>query len=57
MSDTNMAILIFGIYSIIVLITILIWIFIDPTEDLEDICFYWINVAYCTFVDSRIWTI
>jgi hypothetical protein len=38
MNENMIPILIFGIYSIIVLITILIWIFIDPTEDLEDIC-------------------
>jgi hypothetical protein len=39
MNENMIPILIFGIYSIIVLITILIWIFIDPTEDLEYICF------------------
>jgi len=38
MNENMIPIFIFGIYSIIVLITILIWIFIDPTEDLFDIC-------------------
>lgn len=37
MSDTNIGILVFGIYGIITGITILVWIFVKPEDDLEDI--------------------
>lgn len=37
--NTNLLVLcVFGGYAILVILIILIWIFIDPTEDLCDVC-------------------
>ena len=40
MSDINMTILVLCIYGIIGIITILIWIFASPEDDLCDICLF-----------------
>lgn len=40
MSDTNIGILIFAIWVIICAITIIVWIFVKPEDDLEDICLF-----------------
>lgn len=40
MSDTTTGILVFAIWSIIAIITILVWIFVKPDDDLEDICLF-----------------
>ena len=38
MSETTIGILIFSIWSIIAAITIIVWIFVNPEDNLEDIC-------------------
>ena len=38
MSDNTLTLLIFGIWGVIAVITILVWIFINPKEDLCYIC-------------------
>lgn len=38
MSDDVIGLLVLGVYTIIACLVIIIWIFIDPTEDLCDIC-------------------
>lgn len=40
MSETTIGILIFSIWSIIAAITIIVWIFVKPEDDLEDICIF-----------------
>lgn len=37
MSDINTGILVFGIWAIIAIIVIIVWIFINPEDDLLDI--------------------
>lgn len=38
MSDNILALILLGGYAIVALIIILVWIFVKPEDDLEDIC-------------------
>lgn len=38
MNNINTGVLVFGIWAIIALIVIIVWIFINPEDDLCDIC-------------------
>lgn len=47
MSESTKLLLIFGIWGIIAIITILVWIFINPEDNLEDICIYGLLWPFC----------
>lgn len=40
MSNNIPALIVFGGYGTVAVIVILVWIFINPEDDLEDICLY-----------------
>lgn len=47
MDKSTELLLIFGIWGAIAIITILVWIFINPEDDLADICIYGLFWPFC----------
>ena len=59
MSYINLGVLVFGIWAVIALIIIIVWIFVKPEDDLFDICscgFFWpfVAVLFAFFIPFKL---